>query len=130
MGDLDVPGRSDGRDAAVPERAGVPARPSIGSSEQIVDVPHPLVDGISPTIGWQFRPRAKGGSAFMIIRRSALGSLKVVEGFPLTEEGWASAWQSLIKQDPSAAAQVLAALKAREVELARLTAGWRGLLPN
>jgi hypothetical protein len=122
MGDLDVPGRSDGRDAAVPERAGVPARPSIGSSEQIVDVPHPLVDGISPTIGWQFRPRAKGGSAFMIIRRSALGSLKVVEGFSLTEEGWASAWRSLITRNPAAVLPVLTALKAREIDPAKLRA--------
>jgi hypothetical protein len=113
-----------------PEQAGVPAMPGIGPGGQAVGMPHPLVDGISPTIGWQFRPRAKGGPAFVIIRRRGLGWLKAVETFPATEQGWASAWQSLIKQDPSAAAQVLAALKAREVELARLTAGWRGLLPQ
>ena len=96
--------------------------PDIGSGEQVAATPHPLVDGISPTIGWHFRPRAKGGPAFMIIRRSALGSLKAVETFPLTEQGWVSAWQSLIKQDPSAAAKILAALEARAADAARLRA--------
>ena len=122
MGNLDVARRSDGRDAAVPEPASVPAMPSIGSSEQIPEVPHPLTDRISPTIGWQFRPGVKGGHAFMIIRRSALGSLKVVESFPLTEEGWASAWQSLITRNPAAVLPVLTALKSREINPARLRA--------
>jgi hypothetical protein len=113
-----------------PEQAGIPAMSAIGPGGQLAGMPQPLVDGVSPTIGWQFRPRAKGGPAFVIIRRRGLGWLRAVETFPATEQGWASAWQSLIKQDPGAAAQVLAALKAREVELARLRAGWRGLLPE
>jgi hypothetical protein len=46
----------------------------------------------------------------VIIRRSALGSLKVVETFPLTEDGWNSAWQSLVKHNPSAIPKALAAL--------------------
>jgi len=113
-----------------PALAGIPAMPDIGPGGQAAAMPHPLVDGISPTIGWQSRPRAKGGPAFIIIRRRRLGWLKAVQTFPATEQGWASAWQSLIKQDPRAAAQVLAALKAREVEAARFRAGWRGLLPQ
>jgi hypothetical protein len=55
----------------------------------------------------------------MIIRRSGLGSFKVVESFPLTEDGWASAWQSLTRQNPAAIPQVLAALAARETAMAR-----------
>ena len=73
--------------------------PDIGPSEQ---VSHPIlvVDGISPTIGWQFRPRAKGGPAF-VVRRSGLGSLKVVESFPLTEDGWAGAGSLSFQRNPS-----------------------------
>lgn len=122
MGDLDVPERPGGRHAAVPERAGAPAKPDIRPSEQVEAAPYPLVDGLNPTIGWQFRPQAKGGPAFMIIRRSGLGSLKVVETFPLTEDGWASAWQSLITRNPAAVPKVLVALKARETDAARLRA--------
>jgi Short C-terminal domain len=95
--------------------------PVIQPSEQVTGSPYPLLDGLSPTIGWQFRPRANGGPAFVIIRRSGLGSLKVVENFPLTEDGWASAWQSLVTQNPGAAPKVLERLKAREADAARLS---------
>jgi hypothetical protein len=104
----DVPEPSGGRHAAIP------AMPDITPSEELADTPHPLVDGLSPTIGWQFRPQRKGGPAFMIIRRSALGSLKAVETFPLTEDGWASAWQSLIQQNPAAVPKALATLRTRK----------------
>ena len=131
MGDLDVHGRPGGRHTAGLDRAGVPAMPDIGPSERVTGVPHPVADGINPTIGWQFRPRAKGGPAFMIIRRSGLGTLKVVEAFPLTEEGWASAWQSLIKQNPSAAPKLLAALQSRQADAARFKAlEMAGLSPS
>jgi hypothetical protein len=122
MGDPVVPERPSGRDAAGQEQAGIPAMPAILPSEQVSgsSYAHPLVDGLSPTIGWRFQPRGKGGPAFVIMRRTGLGSLKVVESFPLTEDGWASAWQSLVTRNPVAAAQVLATLKAREADAARL----------
>jgi len=53
------------------------------------------------------------------VRRTGLGSLKVVESFPLTEAGWTRAWQSLIKQAPAAALQVRARLEAQESAAAR-----------
>jgi hypothetical protein len=88
--------------------------PVIGPSEQLGDVPYPLLDGLSPTIGWQFRPSGNGAPAFVIIRRSALGSLKVVESFPLTEDGWEQAWRSLVNHGPAVVPRVLAALQARQ----------------
>ena len=121
MGDLAVPERPDGRHAAVRDRAGAPAMPVVRPGEQVPAVPYPLLDGLSPTIGWQFRSQAKGGPAFVIIRRRGLGSLKVVESFPLTENGWASAWQSLVTQNPAAAPKVLAALRARDADAVRLS---------
>ena len=120
MGDPQVSRRPGGHDAAPLEEAGVPGMPTIGPSEQVAAGPYPLVDGISPTIGWQFRSRGKGGPVFMIIRRSSLGALKVVESFPLTEDGWSSAWQSLTTRNPAAVPQALAALRARETDTARL----------
>ena len=121
MGDLAVPERPDGRHAAVRDRAGAPAMPVVRPGEQVPAVPYPLLDGLSPTIGWQFRSQAKGGPAFVIIRRRGLGSLKVVESFPLTENGWASAGQSLVTQNPAAAPKVLAALRARDADAVRLS---------
>ena len=124
MGDPMVPARRGGRHAVaqewVQERAGIPAMPVISPSEQVLGGAYPLLDGLSPTIGWQFQSQAKGGPAFVILRRTGLGSLKVTEGFPLTDNGWARAWQSLVTQNPAAAPQVLARLKAREADAKRL----------
>lgn len=122
MGDPVVPERPGGRSTAAQEHAGIPAMPVILPSEQVPGAPYPLLDGISPTLGWEFRPPAKGGPAFVIVRRTALGSLKVVESFPLTEDGWARAWQSLVRQNPAAVPQILATLRAREADAARLRA--------
>ena len=96
--------------------------PVISPSEQVLGGAYPLLDGFSPTIGWQFQPRAKGGPSFVILRRTGLGGLKVAESFPLTEDGWARAWYSLVTQNPAAVPQVLATLKAREADTARLRA--------
>lgn len=85
MGDPVIPERSGAHDATPRARAGIPAIPLIAPSEQLWDYPFPLLDEFSPTIGWRFRPADRGGPVFVIMRRSALGSLKVVESFPLTE---------------------------------------------
>jgi hypothetical protein len=90
----------------------VPVMPVIGPAEQIQDSMYPLLDGISPMVGWRFR--SKGDPAFMIMRRTGFGSRKVLESFPLTEDGWGAAWQSLVRQNPAAIPRVLAELEARE----------------
>lgn len=122
MGDPVVPERPAGRSAAAQEQAGIPAMPVILPSEQVPGAPYPLLDGLSLTLGWEFRSPAKGGPAFVIVRRTGLGSLKIVDSFPLTEDGWASAWQSLVRQNPAAVPQILARLGAREADMARLRA--------
>jgi hypothetical protein len=119
MGDPVVPERPGGRHAVVREQV-IPVMPVILPSEQVPAIPYPLLDGLNPVVGWQFWPPTKGGPVFVVLRRTGLGSLKVVESFPLTDDGWASAWRSLVAQDPGAAAQVRAALKAREADAARL----------
>lgn len=79
------------------------------------DLLYPLLDGVNPTIGWQFRPETEGGPAFMIVRRGVLGmgTLRAVETFPLTEDGWTSAWQALLASNPAAAPRIAAAVKKR-----------------
>ena len=51
------------------------------------------------------QPRA-AAQRIRAMRRTGLGSLKVIGTFPLTDDGWASAWQSLVGQNPAAAAEV------------------------
>jgi len=120
MGDPMVSERPGGRHAAARKQAGIPTIPVISPGEQDLGGAHPLLDGVSPTIGWQFQSQAKGGPSFVILRRTGLGGLKVVESFPLTEDGWAHAWQSLVTHNPAAVPQVLAKLKAREADAAKL----------
>ena len=45
-------------------------------------------------IGWELRDR-KGDAAFAVIRCTVFDDLKVIERFPLTEDGWRQAWQAL-----------------------------------
>jgi hypothetical protein len=95
--------------------------PVILQGERVPGFPYLLMDGISPTIGWEFQA-ANGGNCFAIIRRTRLGTLKVAERFPMTEEGWARAWQTLARQNPAAVPGVLARLQAREAETAGMRA--------
>jgi putative oligomerization/nucleic acid binding protein len=115
MEDPVIPERPGMHDAAPQVLAGIPSMPVIATSEQIWDYPFPLLNGFNPTIGWRFRPADLGGPVFAIMRRSALGPLKVVESFPLTEAGWSKAWRSLAKRNPAALPHVLAALEARQM---------------
>jgi hypothetical protein len=95
----------------------VPAMPVIRDTEKYASgIPFPLLDGIPRTIGWQWHRDAKGGPAFVTMSRGALGSLKVQERFPLTQEGWRDAWHSFARSDPAAAGKVAARLAARAAE--------------
>ena len=117
MGDLAVPGRRDGRNASVGAmRPSVPAMPVIRPSEQYSGPPYPLLEGLSPTIGWQWAPAAKGGPAFVIISRTMLGSFKVLQRFPLTDDGWAKTWHGVVKLSPDAAGKIRVRLEARAAE--------------
>jgi hypothetical protein len=114
----EVASRSDGTGGTVP------AMPVIRSSEQFIGSPYPLLDGVTPVIGWQGRPDAKGGPVFVIMSRTMLGSYKVVDRFPLTEEGWAKVWKALVKLSPAAAGKVQSTLAARIAEDRALQQGF------
>jgi uncharacterized protein YbjQ (UPF0145 family) len=114
---------SDSGDSAIPGSqhlridtgSPVPAMPVIRDHEKHAGVPHPLSHGTPRVIGWEFNPPASGGPQFVIIAWSVMGGLKVLERFPLTEEGWRGAWQAL-SRDPRAAEDAAAILAARAAE--------------
>jgi uncharacterized protein YbjQ (UPF0145 family) len=116
-----VPGHSGGQHSMSAGQVSVPAMPVIRESEKYQSsIPFPLVDGLPHTIGWQWHQGSGASPAFVIIGRGRMGGYKILDSFPLTEEGWASAWQSLALADPAATQKVLLALAAREADAARL----------
>jgi hypothetical protein len=106
------------RDAeAKPERWDTPPAPVVMPEEIWPGNPKLLIDAERYSIGWQGWPDNKGGPSYIAVRRSSLGGLKVVERYPLTEEGWARAWDAFARLDPMAAPKVLAVLaRRREAE--------------
>ena len=116
MGDMTVPGRPDGPNSPASSRQPVPAMPVIRPSERFVGPPYPLLEGPRPTLGWQEQAESKGGSSFVLMTKNALGSFKVLERFPLSQEGWASAWYALVKANPGAVEKIRETLAARAAE--------------
>jgi uncharacterized protein YbjQ (UPF0145 family) len=97
------------------DRSAMPAMPVIREHEKHPGVPHPLMHGSPRVIGWEINPPATGGPQFVIIALGVMGGLKVLERFPLTEDGWRDAWRSL-STDPRAAATAKAVLAERAAE--------------
>ena len=98
-------------------RGSVPAEPTIRSYEQYTGTPYALDRDMSPSLGWQWLPERKGGPVFaLIIRTPLLGSYKIAERFPCTEDGWAAAWRALSEQSPANAAALIELLGARAAE--------------
>lgn len=84
--------------------ADAPGMPVVQAAE-LTGEPFTLESGRRYTIGWQRWPGAGDEPAFVILRRS-WGFLKVVQHYPLTEEGWQSAWHALASRDRAAAEHV------------------------
>lgn len=95
---------------------GLPPAPVVKPAEIWLDTPNVLLDVGRYTIGWQGWPEKKGGPGFVIVRRSALGTFKLVQRYPLTSEGWAQAWQALVDVDPDMAGKILPVLAWRAEE--------------
>jgi hypothetical protein len=89
------------RAEARPDAPAIPPTPPWG----ILRDPIPIVDEGQYTLGWQ--NARKVGPCFVMIRLGAIGARRVLERFPMTEEGWASAWSALVNVDPDAARRIL-----------------------
>ncbi len=97
--------------------------PSVSPDKIYRGTPDLLVGyGVRFSLGWQ--DHRKAGPSFVLVRERRTGAV-VKARFPLTEQGWKSAWRALSSADPSAAAAVaekLAALAARDSVAAALDA--------
>ena len=69
------------------DRAAVPPPPVVKPDEIWSGTPNVLIDGVRFTIGWQHWSESRGGPSFVTARRGALGTHKVVERYPLTDDG-------------------------------------------
>jgi uncharacterized protein YbjQ (UPF0145 family) len=106
----------------------LPDVPVIRDSEKYVGGPFPLGDGLPRTIGWQWP--VSGEPIFVTISRGMMGGLKILERFPLTTDGWAQVWRSLVQNDPASARKVMAVLAEREtVASGRQKAAEHDMLP-
>jgi hypothetical protein len=103
-----APEASDGQPASVP------TMPSVPRHQLYRGTPFILVEGHRHSVGWQ--DVRKAGPGFVVTARTAIGNIKVLQRFPLSERGWADAWQLLSRLDASAAAAI-------EARLAELEAG-------
>ena len=91
----------------------VPPRPVIMVGEW-GDWPCLLFHSRHLSIGWQNRPKNKGGQRYLVGRESPVtGGTKVVELFPFTEEGWAKAWRFLVRRDKTLVEKIRTELSGR-----------------
>ncbi len=88
--------------------------PAVPPDDLYRGAPHVLLEGLRHCVGWQ--DVRKTGPSFVVTTRRPGGSIRALQRFPLSEQGWADAWQVLCRIDADAAAAVgvkLAELEAR-----------------
>jgi hypothetical protein len=100
---------SEQRGAGAPPA--IPAMPSVSPGNIYRGTPDLLADyGVRYSLGWQ--DHRKAGPSFVMARLRWSGT-HVKARFPLTQQGWESAWRALCRFDPSAAAVIAEKLAAR-----------------
>ncbi|MBO0836308.1 MAG: hypothetical protein J2P28_12505 [Actinobacteria bacterium] len=104
----------------MPTDLSTPQAPHPIPDEEMWDgTPNVVLDGEQHAIGWQRFPPDKGGPAYVTVRRGILGGRRVLERYPLTDDGWARAWAEFARLDPDVAEKTRIALGA--VSAARST---------
>ncbi len=98
-----LPSSGDGRS---PDKAAVPATPLVRSDELWQGTPNVLFADGRYTIGWLGRPEKKGGPVFVTVRQGMFDGRKIVERYPMTDEGWSKAWRAFVRLDPATASKV------------------------
>jgi hypothetical protein len=86
--------------------------PSVPRDQLYRGTPYLLMEGLRHSLGWQDVRRA--GPYFVVTVRRPGGSIKVLQRFPLSEQGWTEAWQALSRLDAGAAAAIEVRLGKRE----------------
>jgi hypothetical protein len=91
----------------------IPAMPRVPRADLYPGTPNLLLaSGLRHSLGWQ--DHRKAGPSFVVVRLGRQGRIKVIERFPLTDQGWANAWQALSGLDAGASAAVAAKLAQKE----------------
>src|ERR1022692_552073 len=112
MADLDVPDRPAARNEAVAARVDAPASPAVTPGTLWRGSPYLIVDsGQRYDLGWQ--DAREDGPCFVVTRTGVIGSIKVLDRFPLTEDLWARAWAALVRLDAGAAQAVAKKIQER-----------------
>jgi hypothetical protein len=90
----------------------IPPMPSVGRDQFYRGTPNVLAAAsLRHNLGWQ--DYRKAGPSIVVTRLGRLGAIRVVGRFPLTEQGWESAWRALTNLDPAAADTIAARLANR-----------------
>jgi hypothetical protein len=113
-----VPDRDQlpGRHEAVAAQAQALAMPDV-SPDTLWRSPNLIpVTGQRYTLGWQ--DAKKDGPCFLLVRTSVMGD-KILDRFPLTQNGWDRAWKALVKLDADAAQAVAKTLQESRATAAR-----------
>lgn len=106
MEDLTASDPRTGRREAVAVRVDGPAMPAVPPGTLWRGSPYLISSGGQRhSLGWQ--DTRKDGPCFVVARTGgAMGNVKVLDRFPLTEDGWAGAWAALAELDATAAQAV------------------------
>jgi hypothetical protein len=104
------PQGADQKERAVAARPGTPSMPAV-PADTIWREPRLIGNSGQVSLGWQ--DARKIGPCFIVGHSSGMGSVKVIERFPLTEEGWSRAWAALTALDADAAGSLLEVLQQR-----------------
>ena len=103
--------RQSGRHEVIGALAKVPAMPAV-SPDSLWRSPNLFpVTGQRYNIGWQ--DSKKAGPCFLVARTSFFGQ-KILDRFPLTEDGWSRAWAALVKLNADSAQAVAKVLQERQ----------------
>ena len=115
----DTPGRDrqSGRHEVIEALAKAPAMPALPPGSLWRSPKLFPVTGQRYTIGWQ--DSKKAGPCFLVVRTSVFGE-KIVDRFPLTQDGWSRAWAALVKLDVRAARAVAKIVQGPEERQRRL----------
>jgi hypothetical protein len=99
-----------GGGAAMLTGLSIPEAPHPVPREIQCGTPNVVLDGERYAIGWQRFSANKGGPAYVTARRGILGGRRVLDRYPLTDDGWARAWAAFAQLDPVTAEKTRAAL--------------------
>jgi hypothetical protein len=103
--------RQSGRHEVIGALAKVPAMPALPPDSRWRSSNFFCFTGHRHNIGWQDSKEA--GPCFMVVRIRAFGE-KVLDRFPLTQDGWSRAWAALVNLDAGAAQAVAKILWERQ----------------